>query len=243
MISHQHKCIFIHIPKNAGQSIELVFLGLLDLKWETRAPLLLRFNDRPELGPRNLAHLKASEYVRCRYLSQELFDAYFKFTFVRNPWARIISIYKYFGFNTRFEFKFFLSNVLKEGLWQEKYWFVCPQSDFVCDEDGRILVDFIGRFENLQNDFYHVCQKIGLPPIEVPHAHESSISSPGLSLRPKQLKEYVRYQLKGKHIPVYKRYQDYYDDESREFVAEFYKKDIDLFHYQFDENLPYGQEA
>ncbi len=201
-------------------------------------PLLLRFNDRPELGPPSLAHLKASDYVRCRYLSQELFEEYFKFTFVRNPWDRIISIYKYFGFNTRFEFKFFLTKVLTKGLWQEKYWFVAPQSDFVCAEDGRILVDFIGRFENLQNDFYHVCQKIGLPPIQVPRIHESSIASPGPSFHPKQFIKYVRYQLKGKRIPAFNKYQDYYDDKSRELVAELYKKDIELFQYKFDQNLP-----
>jgi hypothetical protein len=237
MISHQHKCIFIHIPKNAGQSIEHVFLDLLDLKWETRAPLLLRFNDRPELGPPSLAHLKAYEYVRYRYLSQELFDEYFKFTFVRNPWDRTVSIYKYFKFNTRFEFKFFLANILKKGLWQDRFWFVGPQSDFVCAEDGRILVDFIGRFENLQNDFYHVCQQIGLPPIVVPHIHESSASGPDLSFKPRQFIKYVRYQLKGKHIPAFKKYQDYYDDESRELVAELYKKDIELFRYEFEEKV------
>jgi Sulfotransferase family len=236
MISHQHKCIFIHIPKTAGQSIEHIFLDLLDLKWETRAPLLLRFNDRPELGPPSLAHLKARDYVRCRYLSQELFDEYFKFTFVRNPWDRAVSIYKYFGFNTRFEFKFYLENVLKKGLWKDKSWFVCPQSDFVCGEDGKIQVNFVGRFEKLQEDFYQVCQRIGLPPIAVPRIHESSISRPGLSLRPRRMAEYVRYLLKGRHIPVFKKYQDYYDDESRELVADLYKKDLELFQYRFDAN-------
>jgi hypothetical protein len=209
----------------------------LDLKWETRAPLLLRYNDRPELGPPSLAHLRAYEYVRYKYLSQELFDEYFKFAFVRNPWDRVVSMYKYFNFNTRFDFKFYLTDILKTGLWQKRYWFVSPQSDYVCAEDGKILVDFIGRFENLQSDFYSVCQKIGLPPIEVPHIHESSISRPGLSVYPKQLVKYVRYQLKGRHIPTYKRYQSYYDDESREFVAELYKRDIELFGYKFDENL------
>ena len=238
MISHQHKCIFVHIPKDAGQSIERIFLNLLDLKWETRAPLLLRYNDRPELGPPSLAHLKASEYVRYKYLSQELFNEYYKFTFVRNPWDRIISIYKHFDFSTRFEFKFFLTDILTKGLWQEKYWFIGPQSDFVCAEDGRILVDFIGRFENLQNDFYFVCEKIGLPPIEVPHSNRSSFTSPVLSVRPKEFVKYIRYQLKGRHIPAFKRYQDYYDDESRQLVAEIYKKDIELFSYKFDKNPP-----
>ena len=105
MICHHYKCVFVHIPKNAGQSIEHVFLNLLNLTWETRAPLLLRCNDRLELGPPRLAHLKADEYVRYNYLTQEMFNDYFKFSFVRNPWSRIISIYKYLGFNKKCDCK------------------------------------------------------------------------------------------------------------------------------------------
>ena len=236
MVSHHHKCIFIHIPKTAGQSIERVFLNLLDLKWETRAPLLLRYNDRPELGPPSLAHLKANEYVRYQYLSQELFDKYYKFAFVRNPWDRMVSIYKYYNYDTRFEFKSFLLNVFKNEIWHDKYWFVGPQSGFVCGEDDTMLVDFVGRYENLQNDFNHVCKKIGLPPIEIPHANKSSLTSPILSFNPKRLIKYVRYQIKGKYIPMFKRYQDYYDDETRELIADLYRRDIELFGYEFEGN-------
>ena len=70
MLTHQHKTVFVHIPKNAGQSIETVFLDVLGLTWESRAPLLLRPNDIPELGPRRLAHLAASEYVSCGHMTQ-----------------------------------------------------------------------------------------------------------------------------------------------------------------------------
>lgn len=243
MISHHHKCIFVHIPKNAGQSIEHVFLNLLDLKWKTRAPLLLRYNDTRELGPPWLAHLRAYEYVRHKYLTQELFDEYFKFAFVRNPWDRLISIYKYLGFNNRYEFKSFLMNVFKSRIWQEGYWFVGPQSDFLCSEDGKILMDFIGKFENLQNDFYHVCQKIGLPPTEVPHVNKSTSPNLSQSFSQKQFVKYVMYQIKGKHIPKFMRYQDYYDNESRELVAELYKKDIELFGYKFDETLSFKKPS
>lgn len=233
MICHHKKCIFIHIPKTAGQSIERVFLNLVNLKWETRAPLLLRYNDKLELGPPSLAHLKIDEYVRYKYLTQDMLDDYFKFSFVRNPWDRMISIYKYLGFSQKYEFKSFLINVFKDKVWQEKKWFVRPQSDFICGEDGEVLVDFIGKFENLQDDFYKVCEIIGVPPIELLHVNKSKKAITP-SLRLKKIVEYLWWHFKGRGIAHFRRYQDYYDSESYEVVAELYKKDIELFGYKFD---------
>ena len=63
MISHRHRCVFVHIPKVAGQSIEHVFLGWNGLNWKGRAPLLLRPNEDPRKGPPRLAHLRAQDYV------------------------------------------------------------------------------------------------------------------------------------------------------------------------------------
>lgn len=234
MICHHYKCIFVHIPKNAGQSIEHVFLNLLNLSWQTRTPLLLMPNDRPEIGPPRLAHLKAQEYVRYKYLTQEIFDNYFKFAFVRNPWSRLVSIYKHMGYDKKREFKQFLMRDFKETVFRNEYWFVGPQSDFVCDDNGNILVDFIGRFESLQNDFDYVCKKIGLLPTQVPHVNKAKNDNLVFSLRPKKLTKYVIYNIAKKDIPGFTRYQDYYDNESRQFVAEWYKRDIELFGYDFD---------
>lgn len=213
MISHHHKCIFVHIPKNAGQSIEHVFLDLLDLSWETRAPLLLRPNDRSELGPPRLAHLKANEYIQYKYLTTEMFDNYYKFTFVRNPWDRMVSIYKYLGFNNKCDFKTFLFSYYKDKIFEERFWFVGPQSDFIYDPKGKLLVDFVGRFEDLQNDFNQVCRKIGIPLAQLSHINKSTDE---------------------KNATVFKCYQDYYDQESIAFIEEIYKSDIELFSYKFD---------
>src|SRR5687768_14243923 len=62
VICREYRCLFVHVPKTAGMSIEHVFLRLVGLTWETRAPLLLGGNDDPRLGPPRLEHLKASEY-------------------------------------------------------------------------------------------------------------------------------------------------------------------------------------
>ena len=67
MICHQFKCLFIHIPKVAGQSIESAFLSELGLSWEQRASLLLKKNSNPLKGPPRLAHLTCKEYIEHQY--------------------------------------------------------------------------------------------------------------------------------------------------------------------------------
>ncbi len=221
MICHHHKCIFIHIPKTAGQSIEHVFLDLLGLTWETRAPLLLRFNDRKELGPPRLAHLKANDYVNFKYISEELFNSYFKFSFVRNPWSRLVSFYNYRKYYLFYNFKYFVMKHLEKKIWKKKYWFIGPQYEYLYDHNGNILVDFVGKFENLQTDFNHVCNNINIPETKLPHINSSNSNILNIFLNSVQREKSKDH------------YSDYYDKESKEHVENLYKNDIKYFRYEF----------
>ena len=168
MICHPYRCVFIHIPKTGGISVDHVFLELVGLTWDTRAPLLLRANDDPAKGPPRLAHLKATEYVSCGHLSPDQFDAYFKFSFVRNPWDRIVSEYKYRGHPMRMSFKTWLFEFLPEPGFTDAYRHIVPQHEFIHDAEGTLLADFVGRYENLQADFDVICERLGIPRTPLP---------------------------------------------------------------------------
>lgn len=238
MLDHGHKCIFIHVPKTAGQSIEKVFLSQLGIDWDDRSRLLLRFNGRKDLGPPRLAHLRACEYVRYGNLQQDKFDSYFKFAFVWNPWDRLVSIYKYFGYSQHFKFSTFVLKQFQKNIWREKYWFVRPQNEFLYDDAGKCMVDFVGKYENLQTDFDKVCESLNLPQLELPHANKSSLKPVSMSWKFNKIAKVVHYNIYGRYLPKFSRFQDYFCDETRALVAELYADDIELFGYAFEDDLP-----
>jgi chondroitin 4-sulfotransferase 11 len=185
MINHEHKFIFIHINKCGGTTIDELFSGKFQ------------------------GHKKAFEYKQS---TPNIFDNYFKFTFVRNPWDRVVSFYHYqikrgwdyYPFNETIAFKKFVKEWLRQMPGQTT---LNTNScyDWISDENNDLLVDFIGRFENFQEDFNIVCDKIGIPQQQLPHKNKS------------------------KH----KHHTEYYDDETRQIVAEQYAKDIEYFGYEF----------
>lgn len=232
MISDKYECIFVHVPKTAGQSIEKIFLDLHHLSWKTRAPLLLRYNDDPEKGPERLAHLKAAQYVQLGYATPEKFSSYFKFSFVRNPWDRLVSEYRYLELEGRVAFSSFVErSFARTDAYSNAALHIEPQTRYLCDDRGNFLVDFIGRFENLEADFAYVARKLELGEAKLAHRNVSRESRWGALYR----------RLAGR-APKQDRkrpYQDYYgESELRERVTEFYADDVERFGYKFDGSFP-----
>lgn len=220
MISHEHKTVFVHVPKVAGQSVEMVFLNLLGLSWEQRTVLVMRRNPDPARGPERLAHLLASEYVDLGYIDQADFDAYFKFAFVRNPWARLVSEFEYRSRERRPFAEFVEAEFTDIDGYSDHSRHIIPQSEYLYDSEGGILVDFVGRFETIARDFRAVANKLQLGVDDLPRKNVS-----GLSRLQKLL---------GRKPKEKKPYQDYYDARLRDRVGEFYQRDIERFGYSFD---------
>ena len=150
-------------------------------------------------------------------VGESIYNACYKFTIVRNPWDKVISQFIYMQGRKDLQEYIGVSDVnsLKEylGLTQKKehiQW--ASQVSFILDDNGNKLVDFIGRFETYEISVREVLGRLGL-------GHHFF----GL------IKTKIPHQKKGQR----KKYQEYYDEESREMVQAIYQEDIEYFNYAY----------
>jgi hypothetical protein len=230
VISHKFGFLFVHVPKTAGQSIERFFMARHGLTWKERSQLLIRSNPDPACGPEELAHMTAREYRDLGYLAGEAFSRYFKFAFVRNPWDRIVSEYKFRKeYYEHFSFrKFVLERLPQRDPYSDYYRHITPQCEFLFDQGGALIVDFVGRFENLQNDFNQVCARLGIRNSLLPHANSSGTKHG-------KLKKRLKRSLLERKTPLTRHYTRYYDTELVGLVGKMYEADISAFGYRFGE--------
>ena len=158
--------------------MEHAFLQHHGLTWDTRAPLLLRPNRDPGIGPVALAHLFAEEYVALGHISQADFERYYKFSLVRNPYDRMISEWRY-RTGGQMSFQDFLFRSWPEPGFTDAFRHVEPQWKFVFGSDGALLVDDILPFETFDESVSHVLGLVGMTGITVPHVNRSGTHAGG----------------------------------------------------------------
>jgi hypothetical protein len=145
MISERHRCVFVHIPKTAGESIETFFLG---------KPLNTPEDPRVSLPSKHasLAEILADHpHVR---------DGYLSFTVVRNPWDRYVS---YLSHAHR-ERERFTEDELRTQMRRmlfHPFYLRRSTRNMIC-LDGRVAVDHVLRFERLGEDFRRLCAALGI---------------------------------------------------------------------------------
>jgi chondroitin 4-sulfotransferase 11 len=147
------------------------------------------------------------------------FMDYYTFTFVRNPWDRFVSEYEWrvqrspwgrrrkdISFNECC--KAFAKNELDVLYRPKQRIHLWNQLNVIEHAVGSIKnVNYIGRFENIEYDFNIICDEIGMKHKKLPHINKT----------------------KRNH------YTEYYDDVTKQIVAEKYAKDIEYFGYEFGE--------
>lgn len=190
------KCIYIHIPKSAGISINRSLFG--------------------NIGG---GHKTATQYKKI--FGPYTFRKYFKFSFVRNPYSRLLSAFLFLkkgGFNERNK-EWFENNVKQFDTFEDfvtgwvttenifSYYHFLPQYYFLYDKRiMNIMVDYIGKVENIEEDFDFVCHRLGVKR----QLMSLNQTSGGID------------------------WKSYYNDHTMKIVSGVYKLDFDLFNYSHE---------
>ena len=202
--------IFIWIPKNAGSSIANDVL-VKQLGFEKRKYP----GEYDTFGHNNnvtFTHVSIKHLLAAGYLNQDFYDNSFKFCFCRDPYDRLVSAWKYHRDVEKkitYSFEDYVNHISEridtsEGLPhiglhnQPGLIHANRQTDWISEG-----VDFIGRFENLQNDFNKICDIIGAPSI----------------------------QLRKTNPTQHKLYHNYYTRELYDIVNDVYDADFTRFKY------------
>jgi len=182
--------IFIHINKTGGTSID------------------------KSLGISVKKHLTAKQIIDI--VGEKKWKESFKFTFVRNPWDKVVSHYKYRVKTNQTNLK--EKNISfaewvkktygknKDSLYYDNPQMFYQQTDWLKDNNGKIDIDFIGKFENMNNDFKYIQKKIKIFN-NLPHLNKT--------------------------VPT--NYKDFYTEkELIDIINDAFKEDIKLFNYTFE---------
>lgn len=205
LISYEHKFIFVHIYKVAGTSITNALERFVH-KPNMISAFLRRLGIKQNNHDYSPLHSHSTAIEIKNNFPEQVFNSFFTFAFVRNPWDWQVSLYHYMLQNSLHRQHKLIKSMKDFGEYLE--WRVREdkklQKDFVTDYDGKIILDFVGKYEYLSEDFDHVCKTLNIA-ASLPHLKKS------------------------KH----RDYRMYYNDQTKRLIEEHFSEDIDLFQYRF----------
>jgi hypothetical protein len=229
IVSHEHRFIFLKTKKTAGTSIELALSAMCGDR-DVITPLTeideaLRANGRGAQNwrlhgwwgsprpffKRRFFKFTAEDYgffnhmpaeqARAALNDDKAWRSYFKFAFDRNPWDRQVSFYhhRYRREATPPPFANFIKGDARARINNYEIYSI----------GGEVAVDFVGRYEKLEDDLKHALAQVGLTLEEpLPRAKTTFRKSA-------------------------KPYRDYYDADTRAIVGDWYQREIKLLDYMF----------
>lgn len=220
-INHDLKAIFIHIPKTAGTYIANHLENYYGFKtYLIRRPDHKMFCIKIDKTNRThenkihgtLIYYKTSPYINSIMgMTMDKWDSYYKFCFVRNPYDRLVSGWNYVN-KYNIPLQAFININKNSTDWD--YWHVfMNQSRHIINEKGKLGVNFVGKYESLEDDFKKVLNHIGIN--NIVHNSKNKINS-----------------------KVHHNYNTYYSPELTERVYHFFKEDFSNFNYHKKLNNP-----
>jgi len=147
-----------------------------------------------------------SAYEIRKKIDEDIWNSYYKFCFDRNPWDKTVSNY----FWNKYGWKKFGDISFEEYLKTDEGKKFKHYNYPLYTLHDKVIVDFIGKYENLKDDLPKVCNKIGIDfDGEMPKA-------------------------KSKYRPKQHHYSYYYNDKTRELIRNYFQKEIELHGYSFE---------
>ena len=212
MISHQYKCIFVEVPKTGSTSVRRILgraikphMSLSEIRRLMESYWVVRGGRKDRIMEWLYPMLPAEQR---KERGRRQFESYFKFGFVRNPWDRVVSLYER---NEAVQMRQQMS-FEEFARWIQYSSSTCVHSsphryqlDWFVDADGKMLADFVGRFERLQEDWAVIAKKLG-----VSEALPRTRANPRL-----------------------RHYTEYYTAETQNIIKERFRVDIETFNYRF----------
>lgn len=221
LISHKHRFIFFACGKTGTTSIEAALKqydegGPVKQEIERQLRSSGRLIKPGVKLSRTIKHI-APQLFR-ELVPDDMWNGYYKFVFVRNPWDWMVSQY-FFNFKAgylkrRGLVKLTAADVdrvreklrtLKTVRTETRAAEGGFQYRFTVDADGAPLVDYVGRFENLRDDYRTICRNIGIETVDLPALNTSG----------------------------HRQYRKHYNAASREAVYKAYWKDVEVLGYRF----------
>ena len=231
-ISHKYKFIFFSNPKTGSETVRKILEPYSD-------EAITIFQNRTKENPfySHMSPTEAKDIFQDRGIN---YDDYFKFVFVRNPWARLVSLYEMiysnkatknvknplkFTIKTMYkkvftktpDFKVWLETIENHGVggggaeWEKwRRYGTYSLDNYIMDDNKNILVDKVIKLENIQLDLKPTLKELGI------HIDEN-------------------LKLEKVNARKYQKYTQYYDKKSIDLVAKMYQYDISEFDYKFGE--------
>ena len=215
-----HKWIFIAIPKTGTTSIRTQLrqigkplipnphLNIL----QVRDAIDIFFLKENLATNRSFPSVEVKTYPQIKNDSASFFSNAFKFSSVRNPWERAVSLFfRKEGIQDQQNLSFdqFIENHLYASDTCVHPTLHKNQLDWICDDSGKILLDYIFKLENFSNAIKDIFERTnGLIRLEntIANKNESSKSS---------------------------EYRNLYSEKTKKMIAKRFEKDIDTFQFTF----------